>query len=141
MFNKQTILGGLVVFGIVMLAVVTAGAILYPDSWQPKYSAVFTINGEFYVGKMSRLPFSSTVKLSDAFVLQNVKNSASDQGNLQLIPLSSSLWAPKAVYFNRKNIVFTGTVGDMSQIATTIRNFKANGAVPPAPPAAPASGR
>ena len=123
-------LTGLFIVAVALFITVTTGAIIYPGVTKP-YSAVFTTNGEFYVGKLYNLPFASTMKLSHAFILQNVKSSATDAGNLQLIPLANSLWAPASIRFNKDNVVFTGRVNETSQIGQTIASYQ-NGTPAPA---------
>lgn len=107
---------------VAVVATVTCGIKYYPNTFGVPYSAVFTVTGEFYVGHVFRLPFSSTLRLSDAYVLQNARDEKG-ANNLQLVPMAESLWQPKAVYFNRKNIVFTGRVSESSVIAQRIRSY------------------
>ena len=116
---------------LVGLALVLGGVFVLAANQPAKnYSVVSTVSGQFFVGKLSHMPFSHFVKMSDAFLLQNVQGN-DQKVSSQLIDLAvESYWQPKAVYFNTKNIVFKGDVSVESPIAKQIAEYKASQAVP-----------
>ena len=121
------------------LIVILGGVFVLASSQTPRnYSVVSTVGGQFFVGRLSHTPFSRFVKLSDAFLLQNVQGD-DQKVSSQLIDLSvESYWQPKAVYFNIENIVFQGDVNPESPIAKQIAEYKA-GQLAPAPAPVPTS--
>lgn len=149
MFNKKS-LKSLVGFVILIAAVIIAGCWLYSNVINKSYSVLSTTSGEFYVGKLSHMPFSHQVKLTNAFILQSVRTQEFPDGKLTLIPLESqSLWLPEAIYFNKRNIVFSGRVGEGSEVAIIVKQYddamkaSPNGVAPvpqqPVAPVAPAA--
>ena len=122
MLNNKRVLGSIAAIAAV-LVIVTFGMMYYPAAFRVPYSAILTTTGEFYVGYIFHWPFSSTLRLSDVYVLHNVKDAKTNETRPQLMPMATeSLWQPKAMYFNRKNVVFTGHVGKSSQIGTALAN-------------------
>lgn len=130
MLDKRILFGSSIIF-VVLLFISAAGAgIIYPGMFNKQYTAISTINGEFYVGRASSWPYSSTVKLYDVFALQNIRSSVDDPGDIQLIPLTNSLWQPNSISFNKNNIVFSGEVNPASEIAKTIEAYKVGTPIP-----------
>lgn len=117
--NKKTILFVAIFVASVFAISAAIVAFIAPDTFQKPYQAVFTSNGEFYVGQMYTLPFSSTITLKDVYTLQRSANESGE--GVQLVPLSSSLWAPKKISFNKSQIIFSGEIGEASEVMTAIK--------------------
>lgn len=110
----------LVVGGSVTIA---AFSVYKPDAikglFNKSYTVVYLDSGEIYVGRLSTFP---RLTLNDAYILQIVPDEGDPtQTGFQLMPLSSTLWAPKTVHLNKDHIIFTAPVRDDSQVAQTLQ--------------------
>lgn len=103
---------------VLVLIVVVVGYFGYKKSKVSGYSVVYLTTGEIYVGKLTVFP---DLQLRDGYILQVTKDAADPtKSNFQLNPINQALWAPSALYLNRKNIVFYGQLLPTSKIAETI---------------------
>lgn len=118
-----------VVVGIILL-VFLAVIFIFPLVLGRSYFVVYTANGEIYVGKASWTP---RFHLTDAYILQATGPSgpsatsagsgqATPGNNFQMVPLSSTPWAPKKVYFERNQIIFYGPIDEKSSVAATLQS-------------------
>lgn len=80
------------------------------------YYGVLLASGDFYVGRLSRLP--AYWKLSDAFLLRSVADPDNPgQSTFSLVPIKeASIWSPEALMINPKNVIFWGRVGKQSEV-------------------------
>lgn len=84
------------------------------------YSVVYLATGEVYIGQLATWP---KMELNNAYILQNVKDQTdAAKSNIQLTPLKDSLWAPKKLFLNEKNVIFYGPIEESSKAAEAIRN-------------------
>jgi hypothetical protein len=112
----------LVVVVIVLMVVLVAGYLLNKKNSGSKYSVVYMNTGEVYVGNLSIFP---NFKLTNGYILQASKDVADPtKSNFQLQPVNQTLWAPKSMYINRKNIIFYGELLPNSRIVETIKAQK-----------------
>ena len=119
MCKKKSILVAVILF----LVGASVGGCLWWN-WQSsqKYSVVYLISGDMYVGKLSHL---CGLRLSDAYLLQGVKNETDPaQGGFQLMPLKDSLWSPKTIRINPRQVIFTAYVGEGSKISEALKEGK-----------------
>jgi len=115
MSKKKSILIALVLF-LVGLAI--GGGIWWVWQAGQKYSVVYLTTGDMYVGKL----FPLGMTLTDAYLLQSVKNETDpSQSGFQLMPLKDSLWSPKTIRINPRQVIFTAFVGEGSKIAEALK--------------------
>lgn len=110
-----------VVVGIILLASL-AVIFISPLVFGKPYFVVHTANGEIYVGRASWTP---RFHLTDVYLLQATSPSdlsATPGTNFQMVPLSSTPWAPKKIYFERNQIIFYGPIDEKSSVAATLQN-------------------
>ena len=116
----------MVVLAIVLVAgsiTIAALSVYKPDAikglFNKPYSVVYLSSREIFVGRLSTLP---RLTLDDAYILQIVPNEEDpSKTGFQLMPLSSTLWAPKRIYLNKDHVIFTAEVRDDSQVAQTLK--------------------
>jgi hypothetical protein len=114
-------------FGAVILIVIAFIILAYSgflDGTRNAWSVVYMSSGDIYVGKISYIP---KMQLKEGFLLQVVKNTSEtgqETTNFQLTPLKDSLWSPKNLYLNKKQILFYGPVSENSKVAEAIKNAK-----------------
>src|SRR3989338_1758607 len=87
MLNNKRVLGSIAAIAAV-LVIVIFGMMYYPAAFRVPYSAILTTTGEFYVGYIFHWPFSSTLRLSDVYVLHNVKDAKTNETRPQLTPMA-----------------------------------------------------
>ena len=86
------------------------------------YSVVYLSSGEIYIGRLQRFP---RWKLSDAYIFQSAKNSDDPAKNtFQLVPLKDALWAPKEIYLERDQIIFSGPLDENSRAAQALKQAR-----------------
>ena len=109
--------------GVVLLVALAAGVF-----WGPKilnltkdtntYLVVYLQSGEIYVGKLSRFP---RMKITDTYLLKNTADPKTEgKTNLQLLPLSETVWAPTELYLDLSNILFYGPLSESSAAAQAL---------------------
>ena len=117
-------IAAVVIAGMVFLVSLTV-IFISPLVFGKPYFVVYTANGEIYVGKASLIP---RFHLTDAYLLQatsppNLSPPAGGPGtNFQMVPLSSTPWAPKKIYFGQNQIIFYGPIDENSSVAATLQN-------------------
>lgn len=123
---------------IIAVAIVILGVVAYwgfAAKFSNIYYAVSTANGQFFVGKLSYVPFTGFIKLENPFILQNVQSEDQKTVVPQLLDLSvESYWLPKSIYINLDQIVFKGKVGKSSPIALKLKEYNDAKTNPPAAP-------
>lgn len=110
------------IFVGVTLSALLAVIFVFPLVFEKPYYVVYAANGEIYVGQASWIP---RFHLTDTYILQatNPSDLSKTPGtNFQMVPLSSTPWAPKKVYFERNQIIFYGPIDEKSSVAATLRN-------------------
>ncbi len=114
---------GLSIGTLVVAAIVAYLVIPLPVS--KDYTAITTINNEFFVGRAYRTPLSKFIELREPFLFQSLADPESNTVTPQLVDLSvESYWLPKAIFIHIDNIVSKGTVAPESLIATKIKEYK-----------------
>jgi len=110
----------LIVFIAVVVIAVLAVGIFFKWQSEKTLSIVYLSTGEVYVGKLSCFPM---LTLTDAYLLQVLKDpNDSTKNNFQLAPLSEALWAPRILYLNHDQIVFSGPMNESSKVVQAIKN-------------------
>lgn len=100
------------------------------------HSIVYLSNGEMYIGRLSTFP---RLTLSDAYLLQAVPDRADPQkSTFQLMPLEEGLWAPKYLYINQDQVLFSGPLSETSSIFKTLQGSANNPTSADSIPDAPA---
>lgn len=81
---------------------------------------VYLVSGQAYIGQLHLFP---KMQIKNAYLLEIVKDQADEtKTNFQLSPLRESIWSPKTVYLNPKNVVFYGPIGKTSKVAEALKN-------------------
>jgi hypothetical protein len=112
----------MVVCVLVTVIAIALAATMYFKTKSPSddYSVVYLTSGEVYVGKLSTFP---RLTMTDAYLIQIVKDSTdATKSSFQLAPLSQTIWAPKVLYINDEQVIFSGPISETSQVAQTIKN-------------------
>ncbi len=118
----------LVVVGLIVIAGLYFGLFAKEPS---EYSVVYLSTGDLYVGKLSSFP---RLKLTDGYIFQVARDATNpERNNFQLAPLKETLWAPKYLYLNQEQIIFSGPLSEASNIFATLTQNAAGGTVAPAP--------
>lgn len=118
--NNKYLVTVFVCLAVIALAIAASIYFQTRTQSQDNYSVVYLTTGEVYVGKLSSFP---RLSLTDAYLIQMVKDPTdSTKSSFQLAPLSQTIWSPKVLYLNSKNIVFSGPINDSSQVVQTIKN-------------------
>ncbi len=108
-----------IIAGIIALVLVVA-IVVIPLLFGRSYFVIYLVNGEIYIGKASWFP---RFHLTEAYLFQaNPTPGSEDNGNFQLVPLSSTLWSPKKLYFEKGQIIFSGPIDEKSRVAETLRS-------------------
>lgn len=114
----------------IVIVAVTAGVLLLgllavifisPLVFGKPYFAVYTTNGEIFVGKASWFP---RFNLTDVYIVQTgvPAPEAAPGSNLQLVPLKDMPWSPKKLYFERGQVVFYGPIDEGSNVAQALKS-------------------
>lgn len=103
----------LIIFAVFFLLMIFAVCLM---NWQSRnsLSVVYMSTGEVYVGNLSYFP---KLVLTNAYQFQ-----AGSDGSYQLVPVSEALWAPKAMYLNPEQVIFSGPVEESSKVVQAINN-------------------
>ena len=103
----------LIIFVIFLFLIISAACLM---NWQSRnsLSVVYMSTGEVYIGNLSYFPKPI---LTNAY--QFLPGS---DGSYQLVPVSEALWAPKAMYLNSEQVIFSGPVEESSKVVQAINN-------------------
>lgn len=118
--SNKTLVIVAVIVGMLLLGFLAA-IFIPPLIFGKPYFAVYTTNGEIFVGKASWFP---RFNLTDVYIVQTGVSApeAPPGGNLQLVPLRDAPWSPKKLYFERGQVVFYGPIDEGSDVATALEN-------------------
>ncbi len=120
--DKKALLVALV--AVLGIAIGSAVGLFFLPKWQSEkpYSAVYLVNGSVYFGQLSLLP---KMVLTNPYILESVSDPKDPtKNNLQLTPLSKSLWSPSKLYLTPQEVIFYGEVGKGSSVDQTLRGIK-----------------
>ena len=116
---KKSVLVGLVIILIVAGLVFVFRKQL---SKTKEYSVVYLTTGELYIGQLSTIP---DLELKNIYLVQVAKDPVDPtKSSPQLQPISQTLWAPKVLHLEDKNVVFYGPLSPTSAIAQKLAEQK-----------------
>jgi len=123
--DKHQVAGvGVIVFSIVVVVFMISFYLLSYSgiNTEGKLKGVVLDNGDLYFGRLSYFP---RLTLHDAYTIQAIFDAeAPDQTGYQVVPLENSIWSPNKIFLNHDKIVFTGDVGEDSQVMQIINQQK-----------------
>ncbi|MAF79590.1 hypothetical protein CL629_00725 [bacterium] len=123
--------GGKVVAGIIIIAVIIGVGIRMIGGEKP-WTSVFLTNEQVYFGKLSQVPFRSTITLKDVYYLQVLQVLQPRQGTNQqpqqqisLVKLGNELHGPEnKMVIPKTQILFWEEMKEESQVVQTIQRHK-----------------
>jgi hypothetical protein len=113
-----------VLLGLVIFLIIVLIGLIY---WQrggfaPNYWAVYMLNGDIYIGQLSRWP---RLSLSNVWFIE--RNPSNPQSPFNLIPFKSIFLGPEGkLYLNDDNVMWKVRLGAESAILQEIKQRQSN---------------